>query len=201
MSHLEKFSYYFNVEGKTGGLFSLSFEFQPDKGEPETWREAAQSDFSKFEAMLDKFVQGNPTIRSEKVPLLIDSPHSTQVGYKYKGRVKHPILIVWPIVNKYFKHFSTKPEVGSPMSGDVLSKLTATLLCQFRKGHDNDRKAATITLELALGHNLNLSILHEVMALPSLRLRAEARTELDNLQKILPFQGNVNPAYLIAWNL
>jgi len=103
---LDRFSYYFSVKGRVGGIYSLTFEFLPD----------------------------------------IADDRQNIDGIKQ-------IILKSPV----------------------------------------EKKFAVITLELTLGHDLNLSIFNSILNLPELHFSQQAQIEINHLQRALAMGENINP--------
>jgi len=199
MMLLDRFSYYFSVKGREGGLFSLTFEFLPDatlaeQDNVKMVKQIVKDDFVKLEVLLDELFFSDLLMNVKKTPVLSDSPYILETGYDYEGRGKSPGTRVRSFMRNVFPFFfdrSKKPGVMiAPI--DRFTRLSANLSCRFVKDK-TEKNPPVISVKLSLGHEVNLSMFRALLTLPPLRLSQHAQSEVNRLQQVLALGRDIDP--------
>lgn len=194
---LDRFSYYFNVEGGEGGIYSLTFKFVPDTASSKH----VKKDFEQLESLLDlQFLTGEHIINGEKIPTLSDSPAGMETGFKYKGRCRDSLYSTSKIfidvfssallLDKLFKIKPVKPSMG------YFTTLSASLRCHINKGNMNQISPA-LELNIQAGHNLNLSMFDALLTLPGITIGTNAETDMKNLRQMLVIGRQIDPKHYL----
>jgi len=195
---LDRFSYYFSVKGRVGGIYSLTFEFLPDIADDrqniDGIKQIIKADFALLESQLETLLFSDRRIRAEKTPVLTDSPHSLQAGYEYTGQGKKRVANLGGLLTNLFAiltRLSQKPGI-IPKPIDPFTEIRATLRYSILK-NSVEKKFAVINLEFTLGHDLNLSLFNSILNLPELHFSQQAQIEINHLQRALAMGENINP--------
>jgi hypothetical protein len=195
---LDRFSYYFSVKGREGGIFSLDFEFLPDgmpaeQNNVEAIKRTIKNNFSDLESLLETLLSSNSRFNVEKKPVLTDSPYSLEAGYEYAGKCKNNLAKIGALIKMILpiSGIVSKPGIR-PVPIGPFTQITATLSYRILK-HTVDKNSAIITLKLTLGHDLNLSLFNTIVNLPRLNFSQQAQREIKHLQSVLAMGENINP--------
>jgi hypothetical protein len=190
MLELRRFSYYFNVKGNTGGLYSISLELvpqiRPEAGEDEC-RSAARDAFNRVVGEIESLLEKTDVKVKSKTPTFTDSPAGMEAGFEYQtsGMVFTPFRLM----KNLFAVMARQRTLDFSLSG--WSYGSGRIEVAFRVS--KHRTEAVIDLKFSAGHALNLECLGALRALPDLTVSAEAESDLHDLDRTVEryAEGNV----------
>ncbi|MBF0133009.1 MAG: hypothetical protein HQL75_10545 [Magnetococcales bacterium] len=190
---LDRFSYYFSVEGNEGGVFSLTFKFVPDNATTMQ----VMKDFERLESLLDwQFLADENGIGGEKIPTLSDSPAGIETGFKYKGRnrdLPYSVVRIFAstLSSMFFLDRLRKVKPAKPSINSFMS-LSASLRCHMGK-HERSQSSPVLELDIQAGHNLNLAMFDAILGLPDMNIGMDAEINMKNLRQMLAMGRQIDP--------
>ncbi|MBF0565959.1 MAG: hypothetical protein HQK89_12010 [Nitrospirae bacterium] len=198
---LNDFSYFFNVRGKGGGLYSLDFEFIPEITENsnvETVKDVIKRDFVRIESFLDSYLLDKKIFEIEKEHSFTDTPGTISAGYVYegkfigkqKGTISDMLFAAIPSIAKYLD--VTEDDLPGPFTS-----MSSEIGYSFSKSVQPFSSAAKITLKMKLGHKFNLLLLQEVLKLPDLTINSDSQKKIDYLLKLVSEYKTIDPVKLL----
>lgn len=191
---LVRIHYYFSVEGRRGGLFSLEFKFLPQTEQNEPVQEALKQDFKTLESLLDRVLLGGRGWSFEKTPIFSDSPHSTRVGYEYRGSWKSgPLGFAKRLIESFLPVFGKTAWSNWPGPFHSLTCILHGTVGKMQAGE------MSLELRLTLYHKLNCLLLKQVLALPGLSVAPKAKQELEKLERLLALHREDPERLLEFW--
>ncbi|WP_424947546.1 hypothetical protein [Candidatus Spongiihabitans sp.] len=164
--HIKEFSYYFSTTGKAGGLFSTDFVFLPGDGSEQsamdaaTLKQSVSADFHRLRELLDRMLINGDGVKGAREPTFTDSPGQSTGGYKYVGEIvkgRMPALI--------------RPRYQADVA--------------FAFAWRGRHASASVKVKLELGHELNIKVMQEVLALPDISIDGNAQSRIERLQQLL----------------
>ena len=184
---ISSFSYYFSVEGTTGGLSSFNLEMTPTENignNPARATSLMQDMMDRYTAMLDALFDAD-VLKGEKHPILVDQPGSVNVGYQYKGSYPNDSIIRGrqDIEGRIVDIF------GAPdpdLRGDHSAFQTHSASVSFSGKKDGDRvHSPKIELQVNLDHKLNVALLRFNRQIPDVDTQQNAALNIAMLERTL----------------
>lgn len=184
---VKNITYHFNLSRGKSGLCWLDINISPSNEVRDVTSErdllrAIDKDFSMLEGLMDKLLLDQTYCELKKTPIVNNSSSQKSVAFNYNSKTKtdliDKLLVLSPLwlINRF--------KAGKRMT-DALGRASAHLSYQLRKVSDGIYKEPHFSVKAQVGHELNLSILREVLALPKVELNKQAASELQELSKQL----------------
>ncbi|TAN48112.1 MAG: hypothetical protein EPN21_15720 [Methylococcaceae bacterium] len=190
MLELRKFSYYFNVKGNEGGLFSITLEMAPTippEADEATCKSLVRDAFNRLVQNIEALLAKTQVTVSAKTPTFTDSPAGLEAGFEYQTTgIK--------VISLRFLHglyAMMRRRLAAPITlGNNYGKGRIEIAFRVSK-HQSE---AVIELKISAGHDLNLESLQFIRAFPDLTISPGAARYLHDLDLTLEkyAEGGVN---------
>lgn len=180
---LSDFSYYFNLTGTSGGLYSMEMKFKPrlegERKVADDLKAAARYCVDVYTSVIDPLYVD--LIDGKKEPLLIDTPYSISSGYRYDGRFTDKGRKI--LERRLHETFGEEPldargEIG-PYDGQQV-----TVQCSFRKsgqGFDD----LTVDVKFNMSHMLNVCFFRFTKRMEGIEIENAALAHMNQLEQML----------------
>ena len=175
---LNRFDYFFSMEGKRGGLFSMEWHFLPATGadRDETGMEAA---FGVHVDLLDRVFAS--VLSGKRVGSLSDTPGQRTAGYSYRGSMTLlGALLARRRLGTLFGPEAARADLHPVESG--IAEASATWLRDRSRGM---RDATGLKVTHRLGHAVNACLFRHLRAGGGFELSAEAEFQARALEDLL----------------
>ena len=177
---LNRFRYFFSMQGKRGGLFSTEWHFLPapdaDQDEAKAGMEAA---LSFHDDMLDRLFTS--VLLGKRTELLSDSPGQRTVGYRYRGSLTPwGALLARRRLGKLFDPEAARAEVRSLGIAYVEASVEWRQVRLQGRGGDIELKVS-----YHLGHAVNACLFRHLRTGGRFRVSAGTELQMRALEELL----------------
>ena len=179
---LDDFLYHFSLQGGAGGLFSIRcrFDARPDPGDGfEDAKAAMRGLVQTHTDTLDRLFERVGAV--EKLPILVDSPHSTDLGYRYRGRLPAGRRAAARTRSRLAELFGAG---AADARGELDSHIDARVEYAARKaGAGFDR--VSVTTKFEMGHAINVCFFRFAQGLAGVEASKDAAEAMAGLERTL----------------